>query len=42
MYTLINVYEIYGGAYGIYLAFNIIFISIGVFVLAGVLISHLT
>jgi sensor histidine kinase YesM len=42
LYTLINVYEIYGGVSGMYLVFDVIFVSIGVFVLLGVLYAHVT
>ena len=42
LYTLFNVYEIYGGVTGMYLIFDGIFVSIGVFVLLGVIYAHFT
>ena len=42
LYTFLDVYEIYNGVNGIYLVFDVIFISIGVFVLLGVLYAHIT
>ena len=42
LYTFICVYEIYGGVSGMYLVFDIIFVSIGVFVLLGVFYAHVT
>ncbi len=42
MYTIIDVYEIYRGVYGLYLAFDIIFVFIGIVVFAGALYSRIT
>ena len=42
LYIFIDVYEIYGGVSGIYLVFDVIFVSIGVFALLGVLYAHIT
>jgi len=42
LYIFFDVYEIIGGVYGVYLAFNIFFILVQVFIFGGVIYAHFT